>query len=218
MGAQQRVLEAVLLGMGWRTRAVPRPSPESLGTIGLSAEVDTIYRRLGGVAAAARVVPGGWDIATDPFVIELDEQRHFNRFRRTTLDSAVYGSNPIFDTDDYRRFCDDHEAECLRSAKYGGYWATPVSEREFGGSGPPGVIDGVGPSRWRQRAFYDFVKDAWALASRLPMLRIAVWEIADEETHLTVGTLLTRLARKPEPQLTRSVQDHVERRIAKVGV
>jgi hypothetical protein len=217
MGTQQRVLEAVLLGAGWRTRTVPRPSAESLHAIGLSAEVTAIYQRLGGGGAAARVAPGGWDISTDPFVVELDEERHFNRFRRATLDSAVYDSNPIFDTDDYRRFCDDHEADCLRTAKHGGYWATPVSDREFGGSGPLGVIDGLGPSRWRQRAFYDFVKDAWSFATRLSLLRLAVWEMVDDEVQLTLGTLLSRLARKEEPQLARAVHDHVERRVAKVG-
>ncbi|MEX2660053.1 MAG: hypothetical protein WD232_10180 [Acidimicrobiales bacterium] len=217
MGAQQRVLEAALLGAGWRKRTVPLPTAESLNAIGLGTEVATIYRRLGGVGAAARVAPGGWDIATDPFVVELDEQRHFNRFRRATLDSAIYDSNPIFDTDAYRRFCDDHEADCLRSAKHGGYWATPVSDREFGVSGPLGVIDGLGPSRWRQRAFYDFVKDTWALATRLPMLRLAVWDVVDDETQLTLGTLLTRLVKKPDAQLTRAVHDYLERRVAKVG-
>lgn len=217
MGAQQRVLEAALVGAGWRKRAVPLPTAESLKAVGLDTEIATIYRRLGGVGAAARVAPGGWDMPTDPFVVELDEQRHFNRFRRATLDSAVYDSNPIFDTDEYRRFCDDHEADCLRSAKHGGYWATPVSNREFGESGPLGVIDGLGPSRWRQRAFYDFVKDAWASATRLPMLRLAVWEAVDGEPQLTLGELLTRLVKKPEAQLTRVVQDHVERRVAGVA-
>jgi hypothetical protein len=216
VGVQQRVLEVTLLDAGWRRRTVQRPSAGSLSAIGLSAEVSSVYQRLGGVGISARVAPGGWDIATAPFIIELDEQRHFNRFRGATLESPVYEENSIFATDIYRRFCDDHEDDCLRSARHGGYWATPVSDREFGLSGPHGAIDGDGPSRWKHRAFYDYVKDAWALATRLLMLRLAVWEVVDAEAQLTLGTLLTRLAKNPDARLTRAVRDHVERRVAKV--
>lgn len=163
----------------------------------------------------ARIAPGGWDIAATPCIVELDEQRHFNRYRRATLDSPTYDANRLFDLDDYRRFCDLHEDDCLRNARYGGYWATPVSDREFGPSGPPGVREGAGPSRWRQRAFYDFVKDAWALVTDLPMIRLAMWELVDDDgSTLTLGGALTRLAKKPDAHLLAVVLAHVERRIA----
>ncbi|MEO7557294.1 MAG: hypothetical protein ABIV94_11895 [Acidimicrobiales bacterium] len=182
---------------------------------GLGGEVAAVYRRLGGAGTEARVVPGGWDISAEPYVVELDEQRHFNRYRSTTLDSPVYETSHLFPVGDYRRFCDVHEEECLRSARHGGYWATPVSDREFGPSGPLGVLEGAGPSRWRQRAFYDFVKDAWALATGLPMIRLAVWEVMNPDpTSLTLGKALTRLARKPDAHLTALVLAHVERRVA----
>lgn len=215
MGAQQRVLEATLLGAGWRPVEVPRPSARSLAEAGLGAEVAARYRQLGGAAIDARVAPGGWDFAADPYIVELDEQRHFNRYRRTTLDSSLYEKNRLFDLAGYRRYCDLHEEDCLRSAGHGGYWATPVSDREFGPSGPLGVLEGDGPSRWRQRAFYDFVKDAWALATDLPMVRLAVWEVVDEHSSsLTLGGALSRLVKKPDANLARVVLDHVDRRLA----
>lgn len=217
MGAQQRVLEESLLDAGWRRHTVPRPSAQMLAEIGLSAEVAAVYARLGGTGFAARIAPGGWDIAAEPYILELDEQRHFNRFRRATLESSVYAVNRLFDTDEYRRFCDDHEDDCLRSARHGGYWATPVSDREFGPSGPLGVIDGLGPSRWRQRAFYDFVKDAWALATGLPMLRLAVWETVADASPVTLGALLSRLVKRSDAQLTQAVVEHVEGRIAMIS-
>lgn len=181
---------------------------------GLAAEVSEIYRRLGGTASEPRIVPGGWDFAAELRVVELDEQRHFNRYRRVTLDSVVYASSKAFECDGYRRFCMDHEDDCLKSARHGGYWATPVSDREFGLSGPLGELEGRGPSRWRQRAFYDFVKDAWAVATDLPMIRLSVWEEVDENgSSVTLGRALTRLAKQSDPRLMASVLAHVERRV-----
>lgn len=215
MGAQQRVLEATLLGAGWRLVQVPRPSAHSLAEVGLGVELAAVYRQLGGTAVDARIAPGGWDIPTEPSIVELDEQRHFNRYRRATLDSAIYEKNRLFDLDGYRRYCDIHEEDCLRSARHGGYWATPVSDREFGPSGPLGVLEGAGPSRWRQRAFYDFVKDAWALATDLSMIRLAVWDVvAEAGASATLGGALSRLAKKPDANLATAVLDHVERRVA----
>ena len=215
MGAQQEILEASLLNAGWRPRAVPRPTAGSLAEAGLAAEVDDVYRRLGGTGTNARIVPGGWDFPAEPCVVELDEQRHFNRYRSATLDSVVYDATKVLDRDEYRRFCDTHEDDCLRRARHGGYWATPVSDREFGSSGPLGVLDGAGPSRWRQRAFYDFVKDAWALATNVPMIRLAVWEVLDDEgSSVTLGRALTRLAKTADPRMLAAVLGHVEGRVA----
>jgi len=186
-----------------------------LAEAGLDAELAHTYRQLGGRGIQARIAPGGWDIATERCIIELDEQRHFNRYRSATLGSPVYGVNRLFDLEDYRHFCDFHEDECLRSARYGGYWSTSVSDREFGPPSPLGILEGAGPSRWKQRAFYDFVKDAWALAIDLPMIRLTVWEVVSQDgSSLTLGQALTRLAKKRDPHLTALVLAHVERRVA----
>lgn len=193
---------------------MPRPTRESVADAGLETEVSEVFRRLGGVTSEPRLVPGGWDFAAEPCVVELDEQRHFNRCRRVTLESVVYDSSKAFDRDVYRRFCEDYEDDCLKSARHGGYWSNPVSDREFGPSGLPGVLEGLGPSRWRQRAFYDFVKDAWALATDLPLIRLSVCEEVEENgASVTLGQALTRLAKKPDPRLLAAVLAHVESRM-----
>lgn len=215
MGAQQRILEATLSDAGWRLAPVPRPSGRALAEAGLDVEIARTFRQLGGRGTQPRIAPGGWDIAAEPCIVELDEQRHFNRYRSVSLDSPVYTASRLFDLEDYRRFCGLHEDDCLRSARHGGYWATPVSDREFGPSGPLGVLEGAGPSRWKQRAFYDFVKDAWALTTDLPLIRLAVWELVDESgSSLSLGGVLTRLAKNPDAHLSALVLTHVERRLS----
>jgi hypothetical protein len=57
----------------------------------------------------------------------------------------------------------------------------------------PKVFTGVGPSRWKQRAFYDFVKDLSPLLLDIVLVRIAVWDrIDDDGKRRTVEDVLMR--------------------------
>ncbi len=66
------------------------------------------------------------------FAIELDEERHFNRYRNITLNSAIYDQLPNFPTDNYKRFCSAYEGECLCAANWGRNWANPSADNQFG--------------------------------------------------------------------------------------
>ena len=80
----------------------------------------------------------------------------------------------------------------------GGRWTTQSAETQFGASAPPGELSGPGSARWRQRAFFDFVKDLAPLACGLPMARIAIWDrVAFGSVSMTLGHALDEVAAAP---------------------
>jgi hypothetical protein len=138
------------------------------------------------------------DVTLEEAVVELDETRHFNRYRLNTLRASVYKKLTAFDPDSYRRYCIQHEPVCLKDAsKPLGYWTSPSSEREFGPSNTPGNLDQPGSARWKQRAFYDFIKDLAPIALGVHLVRLSVWdELVDRHHSLTVGRALHQIGRR----------------------
>lgn len=138
------------------------------------------YRALGGRGEAEHALrPGVWDIVlADGLHVELDEEQHFNRYRRATLTPGW--TDDLAWSDDYRRYCDDFEAACLRKAKGGGYWSSASTEAMFGIADPPGVFDPHGSPRWKQRALYDAMRDALAATGEIRLTRVAVWDEAGD--------------------------------------
>jgi hypothetical protein len=166
--------------------SIPVSSPR-LEDLRESARAETLrlYRALGGGHDSPKLSPGPWDIVVDKVIVELDEELHFNRYRRLTLESPSYSAVPAFPMDLYRRFCTDHEAVCLKHGSSQGRWMNPSTEGHFGPSGPRGDLSGAGASRWRQRALYDFMKDV--APHPLPMARIAIWDVIPGTSGVTVG-------------------------------
>ncbi len=39
-----------------------------------------------------------------------------------------------------------------------------------------GCLDGAGSSRWRQRAFYDFLRDVTGLIKETPVIRLSIYQ------------------------------------------
>ncbi len=152
---------------------VPRPAWDELVAAGVGDEVTRIYRRLGGVRDQPRVAPGPWDLQIDEVVVELDEENHFNRYRALSLDSPLYRGLDHVDTVAYRAWCTSREVACLT---YGKYWTSTSSEREFGPPGPRPSLSGRGAPRWKQRAFYDLIKDLTPLVGHPAVRRISIYE------------------------------------------
>lgn len=148
------------------------------------AEALRLYRALGGRHDPPKLSPGPWDIVVDGILVELDEQLHFNRYRRVTLESASYSAVPSFPAELYRRFCDRYEPVCLKAAASQGRWMNPATESHFGPSGPRGDLSGAGASRWKQRALYDFIKDV--APHRLPMARVSIWDVIPGTSEVTI--------------------------------
>lgn len=172
----------------------PLPGDDSISAAGLAEEVVQTYERLGGTQASPRLRPGHWDFAFDGWVLELDEENHFNRYRALTLDSPIYQDLDPLGLPDYREYCAIYEGKCRTD---GGFWESKPTVREFGQASRPGILDGQGSPRWKQRAFYDYLKDLAPLTDGVAISRIAIWDTvrAEGETS-SVDRILKRAATK----------------------
>ena len=140
-------------------------------------KIKIIYDELGGCSDKIPLRIGNFDIKIESNkYLELDEQLHFNRYRLITLNSDLYVNCHFFDKEFYKKLCKLHEIDCLKSGGYGGKWKNNSTEKLFKKSAPFKDLTGNGSSRWKQRAFYDFVKDVFALENKFILRRISIWE------------------------------------------
>lgn len=146
-----------------------------------------VYKKLGGQLESLPYKYGPWDITTKELIIELDEERHFNRYRLETLKLNYYNSHKHFSVIDYRSYCSNFESNCLFAASWGRYWKNDSTEKMFIKSNEDGNLLGNGSSRWRQRAFYDFMKDITSTIKGIPILRISIY---DEFQGKTINNIL----------------------------
>lgn len=166
--------------MGYKPAgSLPGPRANDLSPERLE-HLSYLYRALGGTNASPQFRPGGWDLAFEGgLVVELDEELHFNRYRRITLQPEWTVDLPW--RRDYVAFTVEHEAECLAAARWGKRWTNPSCEALFGTADPPGTFRSVGAPRWKQRALYDALKDAAALdASTIHLARLATVDLVGE--------------------------------------
>jgi hypothetical protein len=178
MGAMQDNLKAILLNAGYCPSSTthPRLQWQDLKTLHRKDEILRVYRLLGGEGIPSSGGPGKWDMEFEGLIVELDEQRHFNRYRLKTLSSPIYSELTAFPLELYRRYCTEHERDCVRAGSHGGNWSNRSCERQFGPSSSPGILEGGGSARWKQRAFYDYMKDVGSAELGLPLVRLAIWD------------------------------------------
>ena len=173
----QQLLQGLLSTLGDVSEGqVAKASALVLGLGPLHKSVYETYRVLGGIQDAPTIRPGNWDIEFDGVAVELDEQLHFNEYRALTLQSDLYTRLSAFPLGAYRKFCNEHQPDCIRAGSHGNRWTNSGSEAQFGPAGPLGQLAGCGAPRWKQRAFYDFVKDAAGLVSSVRVVRLSIWE------------------------------------------
>lgn len=142
----------------------------------------SMYKRLGGQYLEVPCGYGKWDIPTSDFIIELDEERHFNHYRLETLSSPIYLKSKLFSADDYKNYCKEHEEDCLKAAGWGKNWMNDSTEKMFVKSGEKKDLSGNGSSRWRQRAYYDYLKDITAKIKGVPVIRISIYDNYEGKT------------------------------------
>lgn len=169
-----------------------------------SGELQAVWRQLGGILEAPPMRPGPWDLVfEDRLVVELDEELHFNRYRALTLGTSWSAHLPW--RDDYRRYCEHHESECLAAGMWGKRWSNASCARMFQGS-EPGDLAGHGAPRWKQRALYDSVKDS-APALGIRLARVSIYDTLDG---IPLGALLDGAAQAAPS----TVAEFVLRRVA----
>jgi hypothetical protein len=188
MGKKENSLKEVVYSI-YGNRKHLKPSSSELLESKYSKHIYEIYSTLGGILSEPPTQFGSWDISTNNFIIELDEERHFNRYRLRTLESPFYLKNNFFSLTDYKKYSKEKENACLKSAQHGGYWKNDSTERQFPKSNTNGILDGNGSSRWKQRAYYDFLKDISSKIIAIPLIRISIY---DEYKGYTLEQILKR--------------------------
>lgn len=156
-----------------------KPSENEFMNSQFAPAIKTVYSKLNGQLFSPPTRFGSWDIDLKNFIVELDEERHFNRYRLLTLNSNYYRNKTYYDIDKYKTYCSKYENECLKAASWGKNWKNDSTEKQFGNSTEPKILDGNGASRWKQRAFYDFLKDVSSNLISIPIFRIAIYDTMD---------------------------------------
>ena len=140
-----------------------------------------------------------FDIVFDHYLIELDDQLHFNRYRFKTLKSSFYWEFKTFPLDKYRRFCRTYEKECIKSGLKEGLWSSPESEKYFGKPSDPGDFFANGSPGWKFKSFTDFLKDIYAFRSQFHLIRIPIYE------NLLIGGKLYQIGKLLESRSSNNI-------------
>lgn len=193
MGKRQKYLEKLIYNTFKRSNENELLKLNDILDTEYSDMAFEMYKNLGGVHETLKFRLGRYDISCKDFIIELDEELHFNRYRKLTLQADVYKKLSTFPLDNYLQYCKTHEKECLRAGGFGGKWKNSSTEKYFATSSNNGKLSGIGSSRWKQRAFYDFLKDISQLILGVNIIRISIWDLIDiEDESFTVGYLLDK--------------------------
>lgn len=194
MGAREMALFTILQRRHGALVKVPRARMAHLPA-SVQGELLRVYRSLGGTLDFPVLAPGDWDFAfADGFLVELDEDLHFNRYRALTLD--VPWSPEVPWTRAYRQHCLVGEDMCWKAGRLGGKWTSASTVGMFGAGGEPGELASGGSPRWKQRALYDAIKDAFAVHTG--QHRLARLSIHDVITGISVNDLLHGKRTVPE--------------------
>lgn len=187
-GARVAALSNHLHGLGLRSGAAHQPPRLDVLSRELAADVLDLYRSLGGTSHRPLLRPGKWDLALEgALLLELDEELHFNRYRQLTLERGWSRHLPW--RLPYVRLCEQYEAECLRAGSWGKRWTNPSCEAMFGLADPAGDLStSYGAPRWKQRALYDALKDAYAL--EITDHRVVRLSVYDEVSGVKLGAVL----------------------------
>lgn len=111
----------------------------------------------------------------------MDEQLHFDRYRLMTLESPLYNEIKGFPLKEYRDYCIRCKENCLKSGSHGGRWSKRSCEEMFGVAQSEGDLNGNGSPRWKQIAFYDFIKDISYITTGIPVVRLSIYDVIDYE-------------------------------------
>ncbi len=170
---KEHILKQIVLQKYGEKKHPKLTKNQFLLALDFSNEVERIYKELGGTLDEFPMNFGPWDISTPEFIIELDEENHFNRYRQQTLKSDIYQKIKGFPLNEYQQYCTKYESRCIT---HGGYWKNNSSENHFIKSDDNGVLNGSGSSRWKQRAFYDLLRDVTGLIKGIPVIRLSIYQ------------------------------------------
>lgn len=154
-----------------------------------TTEINRIYKELTGTQEYAPLRVNNIQIKIDENkYLELDDQSHFNEYRLITLNSEIYNNCHLFNVEKYKKMCERYQTNCLKEAGTKDGWKTSTSEKLFLKSNTEKDLTKNGSSRWKQKAFNDFVKDVYAIENKINLKRISVWETIKD--NITIKQIL----------------------------
>lgn len=160
-------------------------------------DLKSLYRNLGGILDKYPTGFKGYDVRLKDKVIELDEEQHFNRYRLTTINSPIYVKLQADFINQYKQYCQTKENECLKKASNRNYWTNESSEKQFGKSDKLGSFVLNGSARWKQRAFYDVLRDVTPKINNYKVFRIAIYDtLVVQDYEITVAEILDDILNK----------------------
>lgn len=205
--SREQSLRNLLMSVGHVTKkTLPWPRSDAVWCSDTRTVISEVYEGLGGALTEPMFRVGECDVEFEGYVVELDEEMHFNRYRALTLRSKIYEKIGGFPLVLYADYCATREQECLKR-HHGKYWSTPRAEELFGESGTPGDLACEGSARYKQRAFYDFVKDLSPLVGGPKVARVSIWDqIADSAGSRLLGDVLSKPVDDSALQIKRLIE------------
>jgi len=113
-----------------------KPKMEDIIKSKYEDECINIFKKLGGISSSFPINVGGYDFIIDNKIVELDEEAHFNCYRKATLTSTIYENNEYVNSKTYSEYCLKFESICLKGRSFGGYWSNSSTEKQFGKASP----------------------------------------------------------------------------------
>lgn len=188
MGKRENNLKIYLNGGNKYSKPLDLPTLADYKASDYYAEIFSIYKELGGIQNEIPFSINKLDYFSNGKIVELDEENHFNRHREITLQASIYETGITLDKNSYIQYCQLYESNCQT---HGGYWENSSTKKRFGPSDDPGILNKLGSSRWKQRAFYDMLKDFIPYFTDISIKRISIYDKIDYKgNNLTVGTIL----------------------------
>lgn len=145
-------------------------------------ELLELYKSLGGILShiPVGIKSNHIDFFINGNILELDEENHFNRYRLKSLEMPLYSDDNILIKKNYKSFCLQFETKARSN---GGFWTNTSCEKMFGKPSLNGDLSGNGSPRWKQRAFYDTLKDYFSLVSDIKVKRISIYDSIEINGH-----------------------------------
>ncbi len=112
----------------------------------------------------------------DNFVLILDEELSFNRYRKTTLRSAFYEKFSGLNLNQYQRYCRTYEKNCLKLGLQNGIWTNELAEKYFNNPSEPGDFFANGSPGWKYQAFHQYLHDLYAHENNWKFYRISIYD------------------------------------------
>ena len=117
-----------------------------------------------------------FNVIHDNFVLILDEELAFNRYRKKTLQSSVYEKFDGLNTGQYKRYCRLYEHNCLKVGLQNDIWSNANAEQLFGKPSEPGDFFANGSPGWKLNAFRDYMQDIYSLQNNWNLYRISIYD------------------------------------------